>query len=79
MAGWSNQKKRYQNTLPYAVQQGGKWSRILGLDTRYVCKKVYEAPTQTFMKRIHPKLRFSRNYDAIRPHSDYCEETIELA
>jgi len=53
--------------------------RTLGLDTRYVCKNVYEGSTQAFMRRIHRNLRFSRNYDAIRPHSDYCEETIELA
>jgi hypothetical protein len=50
----------------------------LGIDTREVCRRVYERPTQAFMERIHPGLRFTRNYDAIRPHSGYCEETIEL-
>ena len=52
--------------------------RSLGIDTRYVCRRVYEGSTQAFMEKIHPGLRFSRNYEAIRPHSDYCEETIEL-
>ena len=52
--------------------------RSLDMDTRYVCRRVYEGPTQAFMERIHPGLKFSRNYDAIRPHTEYCEEIIEL-
>lgn len=52
--------------------------KALGLDTRYVCKMVYENPTQGFIKRVDDRLRFSRNYDAIRPYATYCEETIEL-
>jgi hypothetical protein len=50
----------------------------LGMDTRYVCRAVYERPTQAFFSRIHPRLRFARNYDRIRPHAQFCEETIEL-
>lgn len=50
----------------------------LGLDTRTVCKKAYEKPVQEFLKHIHPKLRFDRNYENIRPHADYCEEIILL-
>jgi hypothetical protein len=50
----------------------------LGLDTREVCKKAYEMPVREFLKRIHPKLRFDRNYERIRPHASYCEEIIEL-
>ncbi len=50
----------------------------LGLDTREVCRKVYEKPVQELFARIDPRLRFRRNYAAIRPHAPYCEEIIEL-
>jgi hypothetical protein len=50
----------------------------LGLDTREICRKVYQQPVQTMMERIDPRLRFDRNYDAIRPYAPYCEEIIEL-
>ena len=50
----------------------------LGLDTRHVCKAVYERPVNDLLGRIHPGLRFRRNYRAIRPHAPYCEEIIEL-
>lgn len=50
----------------------------LGLDTREVCKKVYERPVQEFLRSIHPKLRFARDYRNIRPQAAYCEEIITL-
>ena len=50
----------------------------LGLDSREVCKKGWEYSVNKFVQRIHPKLRFSRNYEKLRPHGEYCEETIEL-
>ncbi|GAB4447839.1 MAG: hypothetical protein Kow00120_17930 [Anaerolineae bacterium] len=50
----------------------------LGLDTRDVCRKAYEKPVQAFLSRLHPGLRFRRDYDRIRPHAPYCEETIML-
>lgn len=50
----------------------------LGLDTRDVCRKAYELPVREFLKRIHPRLRFERNYARIRPHAPFCEEIIEL-
>lgn len=50
----------------------------LGLDTREVCKKAYERPVQEFLKSIHPKLRFERDYLNIRPQAAYCEEIITL-
>ncbi len=49
-----------------------------GLDTREVCKKAYHHPVQVFLSRIEPRLRFDRNYDALRPHTTYCEEMITL-
>ena len=52
--------------------------RILGLDTRHVCSRMTEAPMDTLLKQIDPRLRFSRNYAAIRPHCEYCEEIISL-
>ncbi len=50
----------------------------LGLDTRVICKQAYHRPVQEFLARIHPGLRFDRNYAAIRPHQTYCEEIISL-
>jgi hypothetical protein len=49
-----------------------------GLDTREVCKKAYHRPVQEFLMQLHPGLRFERNYDRLRPHTDYCEEVIFL-
>jgi hypothetical protein len=50
----------------------------LGLDTRVVCKRAYHEPVQVFVSRIDPRLRFQRNYDALRPYTPYCEEIITL-
>lgn len=52
--------------------------RIMGLDTREVCKAIFEKPTQELIKRINPKLKFRRNYKRIRPYTPYCEEIILL-
>jgi hypothetical protein len=52
--------------------------KALGLDTRQVCAKAYEAPVQAMLSAIDPRLRFRRNYDAIRPYARYCEEIIEI-
>jgi hypothetical protein len=53
--------------------------RKLGLDTRLVCRLVYEKPVEVLLAGIDPRLRFRRNYAALRPQTDYCEEIIELA
>jgi len=50
----------------------------LGLDTREICNKGYHKSVQVFLSRIHPRLRFDRNYDALRPHAPYCEEIFTL-
>jgi len=50
----------------------------LNLDTRRVCKEGYENSVQEFVRRINPKLKFSRNYKILRPYGEYCEETIEM-
>ena len=52
--------------------------KILGLDTRIICKEIFEKPTSEFIKLLNPKLRFSRNYDHIRPYAKYCEEIMFL-
>jgi tRNA(adenine34) deaminase len=49
-----------------------------GLDTREVCRKAYHQPVQVFLARIDPRLRFERNYHALRPHTPYCEEILTL-
>ena len=50
--------------------------KILDLDTRVICKKLNEGPTQTLLGQLNPKLRFKRNYNSIRPFTPYCEEMI---
>ena len=52
--------------------------KILNLDTRKICKMIYEKPTEELIKKINPKLKFSRNYKRIRPYTSYCEEVITL-
>jgi tRNA(adenine34) deaminase len=52
--------------------------QALGLDTRVICRQAYERPVQALLDRIDPRLRFSRNYEALRPCAPYCEEIISL-
>jgi tRNA(adenine34) deaminase len=48
----------------------------LGLDTRQVCRSVYEKSTQALVSQLDPQLRFLRNYVEIRSYSDHCREKI---
>ena len=48
----------------------------LGLDTRVICRRVYEKSTQAFLSKLDPELRFLRDYQAIRPHAPGCRERI---
>lgn len=48
----------------------------LGLDTRVVCRSIYEKSTQALISQIDPQLRFSRSYTEIRPHAPHCLEKI---
>jgi tRNA(adenine34) deaminase len=48
----------------------------LGLDTKAVCREVYEKSTQAFLSELDPQLRFWRSYDHIRPHAPSCREAI---
>jgi hypothetical protein len=41
-------------------------------------KKAYHRPVQAFLSFLNPKLRFDRNYEALRPYQAYCEEIIAL-
>ena len=52
--------------------------RILGLDTRFVCRHLTERPTTELLRQVNSKLRFARNYEKLRPYSDFCEEMILL-
>jgi hypothetical protein len=53
--------------------------KILGIDTRHVCKKINEISTDLLVKQIDNRLTFSRNYNKLRPYSEYCEEMISLS
>lgn len=50
--------------------------KALGLDTRQVCRAVYEKSTQALVSQLDPQLRFLRSYEEIRPHADHCRERI---
>jgi tRNA(adenine34) deaminase len=52
--------------------------QILNMDTRFVCRHLTEDATNELIRQLHPKLRFSRNYDKIRSYSAYCEEMISF-
>lgn len=52
--------------------------KILDIDTRKICKKFNECSTNSLIKQINPKLKFSRNYEKLRPYSSYCEEIITI-
>jgi tRNA(adenine34) deaminase len=52
--------------------------KILNLDTRFICKRYNEQSTDTLIKQIDPRLQFGRNYEALRPYTEYCEEMIRL-
>lgn len=53
--------------------------KMLGLDTQFVCKEIGEPSIQKICEIINPKLKFSRNYQKIRPNNcNFCEEFFEL-
>lgn len=53
--------------------------KTLELDTKNICKVILEPPINEMIKIINPNLRFTRNYDNIRPYNkDFCEEHIFL-
>ncbi len=51
---------------------------ILGLDTRRVCALYNSKSPDALEKEVDPRLEFSRNYNKLRPRTDYCEESIKL-
>jgi transposase len=54
-------------------------SKQLGLETKFVCKEIGEPSIQEIIGRVNPNLRFSRNYQNIRPYNGaFCEEYVEL-
>lgn len=52
--------------------------KILGLDTCTVCNTVYDESAKLLVELYDPRVRFSRNYAKLRPHSPYCEEILEM-
>ena len=53
--------------------------RAEGLDTRKICRAVYEKSTQVMVSRLNPRLRFLRDYTQLRPQSDACLERMDDA
>jgi hypothetical protein len=52
--------------------------QLLGLDTRHVCRLLNEESTNRLIRCVDPRLRFSRNYEKLRPYAPYCEEMISI-
>ena len=52
--------------------------KILNYDTRYICRHYNENSTDVLIKQIDKRLQFARNYEKLRPYTDYCEEMIIL-
>lgn len=50
--------------------------KVLALDTKIICKTIYEKSTQAFISQLNPQLRFYRSYEEIRPYSYHCREKI---
>jgi hypothetical protein len=50
--------------------------QVLQLDTRQVCRAIYEKSTQALVSRHDPQLRFLRSYEEIRPYAPHCRERI---
>jgi hypothetical protein len=48
------------------------------IDTRKVCRLGEETSVQIMIEKINPRLHFTRNYERIRPYTDFCEEIIYL-
>ena len=51
---------------------------ILGLDTRKVCELYNSKSPDALIKEVDPRLEFARDYEKIRPYSEFCEESIRL-
>lgn len=51
---------------------------ILGLDTRKVCELYNSRSPDALIKEVDPRLEFSRDYEKIRPNSEFCDESIRL-
>lgn len=50
----------------------------INVKTSKACKEGWEESVQKLIEKIHPKLKFSKNYEIIRPQAKYCEEIVEL-
>jgi len=50
----------------------------LGLNTKFICKEVGEPSVQEMAKQIHPRIKFSIDYNTIRPHAQFCREYFEF-
>ena len=53
--------------------------KILGLDTRHICRLINENSTDILLKQIDSRLCFWRNYEKLRPYEAYCEEMIIIS
>lgn len=49
------------------------------IDTNQSCKRISEGPCKFFLKMLDKNIKFTRNYNHIRPYNEDCEETIIIS
>ena len=54
------------------------FARIININTRDVCKVISETISNWFLYFLNKQLKFTRNYQQIRPYCSNCEETVSL-
>lgn len=54
------------------------WARIIGKDTREVCRRISKGPSEYFIKKLARNIIVDNGYYRIRPHFPSCEETITI-
>jgi len=54
------------------------FARQINIDTRDMCRVISEPMSNWFMRLLNKQLKFTRNYQFIRPYSPACEETISI-
>ena len=52
--------------------------KLLSLDTKFICKEIWEPSIKKMISLIDPHLNFDRDYSHIRPHTPFCKEYIKI-
>ncbi len=62
-----------------SLREGNKgFGAVLVRNGEVIAKAHDTVATEELIRKINPRLSFGRNYQKLRPRTDYCEETITL-